>query len=49
MIPFSATTNAGRDDLAAAVVALVDQPSWRQTPGETTSEPGGEWGVPSGE
>ena len=29
MIPFSATTNVGRDDLAAAVVSLVDQPSWR--------------------
>ena len=29
MIPFSATTNAGRDDLAASVVALVEQPSWR--------------------
>ena len=29
MIPFSATTNVGRDDLAAAVVALVEQPSWR--------------------
>jgi len=30
MIPFSATTNAGRDDLAAAVVSLVEQPSWRE-------------------
>jgi GTP-binding protein len=30
MIPFSATTNAGRDDLAAAVVALIEQPSWRE-------------------
>jgi GTP-binding protein len=29
MIAFSATTNAGRDDLAAAVASLVDQPSWR--------------------
>jgi GTP-binding protein len=29
MIPFSATTNVGRDDLAAAVASLVDQPSWR--------------------
>jgi GTP-binding protein len=26
MIPFSATTNAGRDELAAAVVALVGEP-----------------------
>ena len=29
MIPFSATTNVGRDDLASAVVSLVAQPSWR--------------------
>ncbi|HKH94790.1 MAG TPA: ribosome biogenesis GTP-binding protein YihA/YsxC [Gemmatimonadaceae bacterium] len=29
MIPFSATTNAGRDDLAASVVSLVEQPGWR--------------------
>lgn len=29
MIPFSATTNVGRDDLAAAVVSLVEQPPWR--------------------
>jgi GTP-binding protein len=29
MIPFSATTNLGRDELAAAVVALGAQPSWR--------------------
>jgi GTP-binding protein EngB required for normal cell division len=32
MIPFSAETNAGRDDLAEAVVALVGQPSWRAAP-----------------
>src|SRR5215208_8138678 len=32
MIPFSAVTNAGRDDLAAAVVSLVEQPSWREMP-----------------
>ena len=30
MIPFSATTNVGRDELAAAVVSLVEQPSWRE-------------------
>ena len=30
MIPFSATTNAGRDDLAASVVSLVEQPGWRE-------------------
>ena len=29
MIPFSAETNVGRDDLAEAVVQLVSQPSWR--------------------
>ena len=34
MIPFSATTNVGRDDLAAAVVSLVEQPSWRDAPGD---------------
>ena len=41
MIPFSATTNAGRDDLAEAVVSLVEQPSWRdqseQAPGDAPS------------
>ena len=35
MIPFSATTNAGRDDLAAAVVSLVEQPSWRLVESES--------------
>ena len=29
MIPFSAETNQGRDDLAEAVVSLVRMPSWR--------------------
>jgi len=29
MIPFSATTNVGRDELASAVVSLIEQPSWR--------------------
>jgi GTP-binding protein len=32
VIPFSAETNAGRDELAEALVALVEQPSWRATP-----------------
>jgi len=32
LIPFSAETNQGRDDLAAALVALVEQPSWRPAP-----------------
>jgi GTP-binding protein len=31
LIPFSAETNQGRDELAAALVALVEQPSWRMT------------------
>lgn len=30
MIPFSAETNHGRDDLAEAVVSLVRMPSWRK-------------------
>ena len=34
MIPFSATTNVGRDDLASAVVSLIAQPSWREARGE---------------
>jgi GTP-binding protein len=38
MIPFSATTNAGRDDLAAAVVALVEQPSWRDESPDALSD-----------
>ena len=29
MIPFSAETNQGRDELAEAVVSLMEQPSWR--------------------
>lgn len=31
MIPFSAETNLGRDDLAEAVMSLVTMPSWRAT------------------
>ena len=30
VIPFSATTNRGRDELAASLVALVAQPPWRR-------------------
>ena len=29
MIPFSAMTGAGRDELAEAIVSLIEQPSWR--------------------
>jgi GTP-binding protein len=29
VIPFSAVTGEGRDELAAAVVALLEQPAWR--------------------
>jgi GTP-binding protein len=29
MIPFSAVTGAGRDELAEAVVTLLERPSWR--------------------
>jgi GTP-binding protein len=36
VIPFSAETNVGRDDLAAALLSLVEQPSWRAA----TPEPG---------
>jgi hypothetical protein len=42
MIPFSATTNAGRDELAAAVVALVELPSWRGAQGEAPNPSGHE-------
>ena len=30
IIPFSAETGEGRDDLAAAIVSLVAEPSWRE-------------------
>ena len=30
VIPFSAVTGEGRDELAAAVVALLEQPAWQQ-------------------
>jgi GTP-binding protein len=32
VIPFSAETNEGRDELAAALMALIEQPSWRAAP-----------------
>jgi GTP-binding protein len=40
VIPFSAETNAGRDELAAALISLVEQPSWRgAAPAETQDAP----------
>jgi len=38
LIPFSAETNQGRDELAAALVALVEQPSWRAAPRVETDD-----------
>jgi GTP-binding protein len=40
LIPFSAETNQGRDELAAALVALVEQPSWRAAPPATDAASG---------
>ena len=37
LIPFSAETNQGRDELAAALVSLVEQPSWRAPASEPTT------------
>jgi len=31
LIPFSAVTGEGRDELAAAIVSLIDTPSWRHS------------------
>ena len=39
VIPFSAETNVGRDDLASAVTALVAQPSWRAHATAAVAEP----------
>jgi hypothetical protein len=30
IVPVSSVTGAGRDELAAALVALTEQPSWRK-------------------
>jgi len=38
MIPFSAVTNVGRDELASALVSLVEQPSWRTTIAEAGAD-----------
>ena len=45
MIPFSAMTGAGRDELAEAIVSLIEQPSWKApegAEGETDAMKGGE-------
>ena len=39
MIPFSAETNQGRDELASALVALVEQAPWRSAPGTAAAAP----------
>ncbi len=38
-VPFSATTGEGRDDLAAAIEALLAQPAWRDDGDTPESEP----------
>jgi len=38
MIPFSAETNQGRDDLAEALMSLINQPSWRTAPAVVEAE-----------
>jgi GTP-binding protein len=43
VIPFSTVTKVGRDELAAAVVELVAQPSWRATVASEEA-PGPEYG-----
>ena len=37
MIPFSAETNQGRDDLAEALMSLIEQPSWRTVASEESN------------
>ena len=39
IIPFSAVTGEGRDDLAESIVSLVGQPSWRAPEPEPSPEP----------
>jgi GTP-binding protein len=39
MIPFSAETNQGRDELAAALMSLIELPPWRAAPEATDSAP----------
>lgn len=42
IIPFSAVTGEGRDDLASAIVSLIAQPSWRE---ETSDVDSGHFGT----
>ncbi len=44
IIPFSAVTGEGRDDLASAIVSLIAQPSWRE---ETSDVDSGTFGTTS--
>jgi GTP-binding protein len=44
IIPFSAITGEGRDDLASAIVSLIGQPSWRE---ETSDVDSGQFGSTS--
>lgn len=45
IIPFSAITGEGRDELAAAIVSLIAQPSWRE---ETSDVDSGRFGTTTG-
>jgi GTP-binding protein len=45
MIPFSAETNQGRDDLAEALMSLIKMPSWRTAPVESVNDVPGEEGA----
>ncbi|HET7187870.1 MAG TPA: ribosome biogenesis GTP-binding protein YihA/YsxC [Gemmatimonadaceae bacterium] len=39
LIPFSAETNQGRDELASALVSLIELPSWRAAPSRDALPP----------
>lgn len=47
IIPFSAETGEGRDDLAGAIVDLIGQPSWRAPEPEADEQPAD--GAPAGD
>ena len=42
IIPFSAITGEGRDELAGAIISLIGQPSWRE---ETSDVDSGQFGT----